>query len=32
MVVFAIEQAEDDEGNVTSIIYGWFASLPALGG
>jgi hypothetical protein len=32
MVVFAVEQSEDDEGNVTSIIYSWFASLAALGG
>jgi hypothetical protein len=32
MVVFAVEQAEGDEGNVTSIVHAWFAAVSELGG
>jgi hypothetical protein len=30
MVVFAAEHADDDEGNVSSVIHAWFAPLSAL--
>lgn len=32
MVVFAVEQSEDGEDNMTSVIHGWFAPLSELGG
>lgn len=32
MVVFAVDESEDDDGNLTSVPHGWFAPLSALGG